>query len=83
MKRLAVCLLLVLMMSLTLCAAAAETLGWGFVNASDVALRREAGGQVIARLPEDTCVWIVSSTADSSGILWHEIRAGLHVDHAN
>lgn len=83
MKRLAVCLLLVLMTSLTLCAAAAETLGWGFVNASDVALRREAGGRVIARLPEGTCVWIVSSAADSSGVLWHEIRAGLHVDHAN
>ena len=83
MKRITICLLLVLILSLTLCAGAAETLGWGFVNAPDVALRREAGGRVIARLPEDTCVWIVSSTTDSSGVLWHEIRAGLHVDHAN
>ncbi len=83
MKRFLLCLLLVIMMSLTVCAASAETLGWGFVNNTDVALRRGVGGEVIIRLPKDTCVWITDSRTDSKGVLWYEIRTGLHVDNAN
>lgn len=84
MKRFTVCLvILVLMMSLAAYAASAETLGFGFVNATDVALRRGVGGKVFARLPKDTCVWISDSRTDGDGVLWYEISAGLHIDNAN
>ncbi len=58
-------------------------LGFGFVNATDVALRRGVGGAIIHRLPKDTCIWINSSRTDGKGVLWYEINAGLNVDHAN
>ena len=41
MKRFVLCVLTLILMSLAVCAASAETLGWGFVNNTDVALRRE------------------------------------------
>lgn len=82
MKRMMTCLAALLVMLLCRCALA-EPLGWGFVNAADVALRRGMGGPIVTRLPEDTCVWINRSAADDDGVLWYEIRAGLHRDNAN
>ncbi len=82
MKRIVTCLLILAMLGLT-AFASAETLGFGFVNATDVALRRGVGGAIIHRLPKDTCVWINSARTDSKGVLWYEINAGLNVDHAN
>ena len=63
--------------------ALSETLGFGFVNRPDVALRRGVGGKVIVRLPENACVWIRDSKADSQGVLWYEVNAGIHADNAN
>ena len=63
--------------------ASAETLGFGYVNAADVAIRRGVGGKVIGRLPADTCVWIRDSRTDSKGVLWYEVNAGLNVDYTN
>lgn len=83
MKRLNAALVLILVFCTCLCAATAETLGFGFVNATDVALRRGIGGKVLIRLPKDTCVWINDSRTDDGGELWYEIRAGLNIDHAN
>ncbi len=75
--------LLILMMLLSSGTASAEPLGWGYVNATDVALRRGIGGKVLTRLPLDTCVWINDSQTDSSGVLWYEIRTGLNINHTN
>lgn len=83
MKRLIVSFIVFAMISMTICSAAGETLGWGFVNDTDVALRRGIGGEKITRLPKDTCVWINDSRTDSDGVLWYEIKTGLHVDNAN
>lgn len=83
MKRAIICLLMLVMACGTCCAAAAETLGWGFVNNTDVALRRGIGGKIVTRLPKDTCVWISDTQTDSKGVLWYEISTGLHVEHAN
>lgn len=83
MKRFLLCLLIGIVISLAVCTASAETLGWGFVNNTDVALRRGVGGKVIYRLPKDTCVWINDSYVDEKDVLWYEIRTGLHVDNAN
>lgn len=80
MKRI---LLLLLLLLLTSGAALADPLGFGFVNASDVALRREPGGKVILRVPQDACIWISDSQMDSKGKLWYRINTGLHIDHAN
>ena len=66
-----------------LSAASAETLGFGFVNNTDVALRRGIGGKTIVRLPQDTCVWIKDAETDDKGVLWYEINAGLHIDYTN
>ncbi len=82
MKRIITCLLIVALLSLTVCASA-ETLGFGFVNATDVALRRGIGGEIVHRLPRDTCVWINDVRTDSQGETWYQINAGLHIDHAN
>ncbi len=84
-KHARVAMLLVSLM--TLCAvfsaASAETIGFGFVNNKNVALRRGVGGKTIVRLPQDTCVWIRDSKTDSKGVLWYEINAGLHIDYTN
>jgi hypothetical protein len=71
------------MLGMMVCSATAETIGWGFVNDTDVALRRGMGGERIARLPKDTCVWINNSRTDSEGVLWYEIKTGLHENYAN
>ena len=55
--------------------ASAETLGFGFVNAGDVALRKEPGGQKLIRLQKDDCVWIKGSKTDGSGALWYNVSA--------
>ena len=55
--------------------ASAETLGFGFVNAGDVALRKEPGGQKLIRLQKDECVWIKGSKTDGSGALWYNVSA--------
>ena len=81
MKRLLLCA--ALLMLLYLFSASAETLGFGYVNATDVALRRGVGGAILTRLPKDTCVWISDSKTDAQGALWYKINAGLHVNHAN
>lgn len=76
-----VCLLLGAFLSLG--TAYAEPIGFGFVNDTDVALRRGVGGKILVRLPEGTCVWINGSSTDNNGTLWYEIRSGLHIDNAN
>lgn len=62
--------------------ACAETeeasVGFGFVNAKDVALRREAGGKIIARLPKDACVWVKDSKTDAKGVRWLRLNAALN-----
>lgn len=80
MKRLLLCAALLM---LFLFSSSAETLGFGFVNATDVALRRDMGGAILTRLPKDTCVWINDSKTDAQGTLWYKINAGLHVNHVN
>ena len=80
-KRILLCCCLVLLFMAA--AASAEPLGFGFVNNTDVALRRGIGGKTIVRLPRDTCVWIRDSRTDSGGVLWYEINAGLHIDYSN
>ena len=47
---------------------------FGFVNAKDVVLRREAGGKIIARLPKDACVLV----EDAKGVRWLNLNAGLN-----
>lgn len=81
MKRLLLCT--ALLMLLFLFSSSAETLGFGYVNATDVALRRGIGGAILTRLPKDTCVWINDSKTDAQGTLWYKINAGLHVNHTN
>ena len=73
-------LLCVFLLTAALSAASSETLGFGFVNNTDVALRRGIGGKTIVRLPKDTCVWIKDSAKDNKGVLWYEINAGIHTD---
>lgn len=55
--------------------ACAETLGFGMVNASDVAIRKDIRGQKITRLQKGTSVWITGSGSDSRGELWYHVRA--------
>ena len=77
------------MMSLTLillllCSYAfADPIGFGYVNNTDVALRRGIGGKVIVRLPQNTGVWVKESKTDSQGTLWYHINAGANVEHTN
>ena len=54
----------------------ADTLGFGIVNDTDVALRKTPGGQKLIRLPKDTCVWIRDTETDSKGGLWYEVNLG-------
>lgn len=74
-------LCVLVLLSILACAmppACAETeevpVGFGFVNAKDVALRRETGGKLIARLPKDACVWV----KDAKGVRWLRLNAGLN-----
>ena len=63
--------------------AFADPIGFGYVNNTDVALRRGIGGKVLVRLPQNTGVWIKESKADSQGTLWYHINAGANVDYTN
>jgi len=74
------CLLLAL---LILSEAVADPIGFGYVNNTDVALRRGMGGKVLVRLPENTCVWVKESATDQQGILWYHVNAGLNKDYTN
>ena len=78
-------LCVLLLLSILICdapSACAETeeasVGFGFVNAKDVALRREAGGKIIARLPKDACVWVKDSKTDAKGVRWLRLNAALN-----
>lgn len=84
MKKTVLFAVLCLLMLITAASfASAETLGFGFVNHRDVALRRGIGGKTIVRLPENTCVWIRDSKTDGKGVRWYEINAGIHIDYTN
>lgn len=69
-------LLLVALMVSAVSSCCAETLGFGVVNNSDVALRKAPGGQKLIRLPKDTCVWIKDTGMDSQGSLWYKVNLG-------
>ena len=78
-------LCVLVLLSILICAvlpACAETeevpVGFGFVNAKDVALRREIGGTIIARLPKDACVWVKDAKTDANGVRWLRLNAGLN-----
>ena len=78
-------LCVLVLLSILICAAppaCAETeevpVGFGFVNAKDVALRREAGGKIIARLPKDACVWVKDAKTDAKGVRWLNLNTGLN-----
>ena len=81
----ALCFAIVCLLALSAAfpAALSEARGFGFVNSRDVALRRGIGGKTLVRVPENACVWIRDSQTDGHGVLWYEINAGLHKDHAN
>ena len=68
---------LLCLLSLVLLAsrAFAEPLGFGTVNAPDVAIRKDIRGQKITRLQEGTCVWITDSGSDSRGEGWYHVWA--------
>lgn len=76
MKRLLCAALLLCLVSLAAfpCRASADPAGFGLVNAGDVALRKDAGGQKITRLPAGTSVWITGSKKDSRGEMWYSVR---------
>ena len=72
--------LIIVLMCLGFAAACAEPMGFGFVNAKDVALRRGIGGKkVLARLPKNTCVWIHGSETDQKGTEWFHVNAGMKI----
>ena len=73
-KKIVTLLCLVTVLVFSSCAFA-ETLGFGMVNASDVAIRKDARGQKITRLQKGTSVWIMGSKSDGQGELWYHVRA--------
>ena len=76
MKKILSALLLFCLLSTALfSAAAAETTGFGFVNADNVALRKTPGGQKLIRLPKNNCVWIKGEKTDGKGERWYEVNA--------
>ena len=74
MKKLLLILLTVVFLASACSFCFAETLGFGLVNNTDVALRKTPGGQKLIRLPKDTCVWIKGTKTDGSGSLWYEVN---------
>lgn len=83
MKRTVKVLLILLVFILLIASSSlAEPLGFGFVNARDVALRGVMGGIIIDRLPKGTCVWIRDVRMDREGKKWYEInaKAGVNED---
>lgn len=77
------CLLVCIACLIPIGAAGAETLGFGFVNAKDVALRKAPGERRIHRLPKDTCVWITDSKTDGKGTLWYKVNAGVRENYTS
>ncbi|MBR5960288.1 MAG: hypothetical protein IKZ98_04775 [Clostridia bacterium] len=77
-----VLMILLVCIQLIASAAQAEPLGFGFVNARDVAVRGIMGGRILDRLPKDTCVWIRDARTDRAGRKWYEInaKAGVNED---
>ena len=55
--------------------AAAEPIGFGLVNAGDVAIRRDAGGEKITRLQKGSSLWITDMKTDRKGDLWYRVKA--------
>lgn len=82
-KGLAIILCCLIVWAAAFSAVSAETLGFGYVNAKDVAIRRGIGGKTIGRLPRDTCVWIKDAKTDGSGVLWYEVNAGVNQNYTN
>lgn len=83
MKRTVKVLLIFLVFTLAIASSSlAEPLGFGFVNARDVALRGVMGGTIMDRLPKGTCVWIRDVRMDRAGKKWYEInaKAGVNED---
>ncbi len=74
MKKL-LCFALLLCLAVLPVFSLADPPGFGIVNASDLAIRREAGGQRITRLQKGTSVWITGTGKDSKGELWYHVRA--------
>ena len=54
--------------------ASAEPTGFGMINASDVAIRKDIRGQRITRLQKGTSVWIAESRQDGRGETWYRVR---------
>ena len=76
-KKIAVLLCRVLLFCLfflTASCAFADPIGFGIVNASDVAIRKDIRGQKITRLQKGANVWIMESGSDSRGELWYHVR---------
>ncbi len=67
--------LLCLVITVFWACAAAEPIGFGLVNAGDVAVRKDAGGQKITRLQKGSTVWITEMKKDGKGELWYHVRA--------
>lgn len=51
-------------------------IGFGYVNSTAVALRKEMNGDVITRLPQDSCVWVRDEKKDEQGVSWYRVNAG-------
>ena len=54
--------------------ASAELIGFGLVNAGDVAIRKDAGGGKITRLQKGDTLWITDMKTDRQGDLWYRVR---------
>ncbi len=54
----------------------AAPIGFGYVNNTAVALRKEMNKEILTRLPIDSCVWIRDEKTDEKGIKWYQINAG-------
>ena len=83
MRRTIIVLLIFLVLIPVIASSAlGEPLGFGFVNARDVALRGIMGGTIVDRLPKDTCVWIRDVRTDRAWKKWYEInaKAGVNED---
>ena len=76
MKKIIAWMLLMMILVPAFSSGSAETLGYGIVNNTDVALRKTPGGQKLIWLPKDTCVWIRNTKTDSKGSLWYEVNLG-------
>ena len=85
MKKLVTLFLGVLLMILITGVAFAESIGFGFVNAKDVALRRGTSTRekILVRLPKDTCVWIKGRETDKKGNEWYHVNVGMKINYGS